>query len=55
MLDAGSSGMTVELLSVIPAKTGHAVLFSKPPGATIAISSIFSSFLGIGFRRCDAF
>jgi len=31
------------------------VQFSKPPGATVALSSIFGSFLDTDFRRCKAF
>jgi len=39
---------------VVPAKTIHAVQFFKPPGATVALSSIFSSFMGTDFRWFDA-
>jgi len=39
---------------LVPAKTRHAVQFSKPSGTTVALSSIFGSFLGTDFRRCDA-
>jgi hypothetical protein len=40
---------------VVPAKAGHAVLFSKPPGATVALSSIFAPFWTLAFAGVTLF